>query len=81
MAMSRLRRERGASGARTPAAGGRRGRHLAALLIVGLAAGARAADDGTQRASPFRVNYLGYFQHGPKIALGLPRRAVRWPGR
>jgi len=41
----------------------------AALLLVGLAAGARAADDGTQLASPFRVNYLGYFQHGPKIAL------------
>ena len=47
-------------------------RHVAAFLVVGLlSAGARAADDGSQLASPFRVNYLGYFQHGPKIALYL----------
>jgi hypothetical protein len=48
---------------------------LAALLLLGLAAGARAADDGTQLASPFRVNYLGYFQHGPKVALYLSAEA------
>jgi len=41
------------------------------LLGVLVAAGAQAADDGSQLASPFRVNYLGYFQHGPKIALYL----------
>ncbi|HEX9187520.1 MAG TPA: cellulase N-terminal Ig-like domain-containing protein, partial [Vicinamibacteria bacterium] len=44
---------------------------IAAALLLGLAAGARAADDGSQLASPFRVNYLGYFQHGPKVALYL----------
>jgi hypothetical protein len=44
-----------------------------AVLLLGalVAAGARAADDGTQLVSPFRVNYLGYFQHGPKVALYL----------
>jgi hypothetical protein len=43
------------------------------LLLVGTlaATGAPAADDGRQLASPFRVDYLGYFQHGPKIALYL----------
>jgi len=42
------------------------------VLLLGLmAAGARAADDGSQLASPFRVNYLGYFQQGPKVALYL----------
>ena len=47
-----------------------------ALLAVTLAATrAWAADDGSQLASPFRVDYLGYFQHGPKIALYLSRDA------
>jgi endoglucanase len=47
-------------------------RHGAALLLAGLVATAAwAADDGSQLASPFRVNYLGYFQHGPKLALYL----------
>ncbi len=46
---------------------------LTVLILGTLAAvGARAADDGSQLASPFRVNYLGYFQHGPKLALYLP---------
>jgi len=43
-----------------------------ALLVVTFAAtGAQAKDDGSQLASPFRIDYLGYFQHGPKIALYL----------
>jgi endoglucanase len=43
-----------------------------ALLAATLAAtAAPAKDDGTQLASPFRIDYLGYFQHGPKIALYL----------
>jgi Glycosyl hydrolase family 9/Cellulase N-terminal ig-like domain len=47
-------------------------KRLAVLLLGTLAAaGVRAADDGSQLASPFRVNYLGYFRHGPKIALYL----------
>jgi len=47
-------------------------KRLVALLVEAFAAaGAWAADDGSQLASPFRVNYLGYFQHGPKIALYL----------
>ncbi len=47
-------------------------KRLVALLAGALVAtGAWAADDGSQLASPFRVNYLGYFQHGPKIALHL----------
>ncbi len=47
-------------------------KRLAVLLLGTLAAaGARAADDGSQLASPFRVDYLGYFQHGPKVALYL----------
>jgi hypothetical protein len=41
------------------------------LLGMSVAAAAWAADDGSQLASPFRVNYLGYFQRGPKIALYL----------
>jgi endoglucanase len=45
-------------------------RYLAAWVAVLLVApGARAADDGSQLASPFRINYLGYFQHGPKVAV------------
>jgi hypothetical protein len=51
-------------------------RHVAAFLVVGLlSAAVRAADDGSQLTSPFRVNYLGYFQHGPKIALYLSAEA------
>jgi hypothetical protein len=47
-------------------------RRRGVVLLLGLVAtGAQAADDGRQLASPFRVNYLGYFQHGPKIALYL----------
>ncbi|HXK08527.1 MAG TPA: glycoside hydrolase family 9 protein [Vicinamibacteria bacterium] len=44
-----------------------------AALVLGLvlSTGAWAADDGSQLLSPFRVNDLGYFQHGPKIALYL----------
>jgi hypothetical protein len=44
-----------------------------AVLLLGtlVTTGAWAADDGTQLASPFRVNYLGYYQHGPKIAVYL----------
>jgi endoglucanase len=42
-----------------------------ALVVFSLVspALARAADDGTQLTSPFRLNYLGYLQHGPKVAL------------
>jgi len=40
---------------------------VSALLVTGT----RAADDGSQLDSPFRVNYLGYFPHGPKVALYL----------
>ncbi len=46
-------------------------KRLAAALLLATAALATAADDGTQLLSPFRINYLGYFQHGPKIALYL----------
>jgi endoglucanase len=47
-------------------------KRMALLLLCALAgATARAADDGSQLASPFRVNYLGYFQNGPKVALFL----------
>ena len=47
-------------------------KRVALLLLCALAAAAaRAADDGSQLASPFRINYLGYFQNGPKIALCL----------
>jgi endoglucanase len=52
------------------------------VLVLGalVAAGARAADDGSQLTSPFRVNYLGYFQHGPKIALYISadRGSLAW---
>jgi endoglucanase len=57
-------------------------RRVAALLLVGLtvAACSWAADDGSQLQSPFRVNYLGYFQHGPKIALHVSAEggALAW---
>jgi hypothetical protein len=41
------------------------------VLVLGalVATDGRAADDGSQLTSPFRLNYLGYFQHGPKIAV------------
>ena len=44
-----------------------------ALVLLSLVAPslARAADDGSQLASPFRLDYLGYLQHGPKVALFL----------
>ncbi len=55
-----------------------------ALGVLGLAvaltwpgAPAPAVDDGTQMASRFRTNYLGYFQHGDKIALFLTDPAPR----
>lgn len=41
------------------------------LLFLVVPPLARAADDGSQLASPFRLNYLGYLQHGPKVALVL----------
>jgi hypothetical protein len=41
------------------------------FLLLGAATSSRAADDGSQLLSPFRLNYLGYFQHGPKIAVYL----------
>ena len=45
---------------------------LGALLLVASASStALAVDDGSQMASTFRINYLGYFQHGDKIALFL----------
>jgi hypothetical protein len=46
-------------------------KRLFALLVGLVANGVWGADDGSQLASPFRVNYLGYFQHGPKVALHL----------
>ena len=44
---------------------------IAACLIAASASAARASDDGSQLASPFRINYLGYLQNGPKVALYL----------
>ena len=44
---------------------------VALLLGLVLSSTAWAADDGSQLLSPFRIDYLGYFQHGPKIALYL----------
>jgi endoglucanase len=41
------------------------------VLALLAASGVWGADDGSQLASPFRINYLGYFQHGPKIAVYL----------
>src|SRR5512139_861603 len=47
-------------------------RAVALTLVVLVAAPlARASDDGSQLASPFRLNYLGYLQHGPKVAVYL----------
>ena len=42
---------------------------FAASLILGPAL--RAADDGSQIESAFRLNYLGYLAQGQKIALYL----------
>ena len=41
----------------------------ALLVLAGLAGPAAAVDDGSQMASPFRINYLGYFSGADKIAL------------
>ncbi len=51
----------------------RRLAHLAsAAFLVGLAASPTlAVDDGTQMASRFRIDYLGYLEHGDKAALFL----------
>jgi hypothetical protein len=55
---------------------------IGVVLLGALVAGAaRAADDGSQLLSPFRINYLAYFQHGPKIASTSPLRAATRPGR
>jgi endoglucanase len=54
-------------------------RATAFLLVLLAAAGARAADDGSQLASPFRIDYLGYFQHGPKIAVYLSEEGGSLP--
>jgi len=43
----------------------------AAVLIFLLVSGAWARDDGRQMDSKFRLNYLGYFSRGDKIALFL----------
>jgi hypothetical protein len=51
----------------------------ACLLVLLLAPGARADDDGSQLASPFRINYLGYFQHGPKVAVYLSAESGTLP--
>jgi hypothetical protein len=48
-----------------------RRRGTAFFLAALLATGAWAADDGRQLESPFRLDYLGYFQQGQKIALYL----------
>lgn len=42
-----------------------------AILWAGLIPGLQAADDGSQMESPFRINYLGYFAQGHKVALYL----------
>jgi endoglucanase len=43
----------------------------AALLAVAASPVAFAVDDGTQMLSRFRIDYLGYFQGGDKVALFL----------
>ncbi|RPJ85171.1 MAG: hypothetical protein EHM18_10805, partial [Acidobacteria bacterium] len=43
----------------------------AAVLIFLMVSGVWARDDGRQMDSKFRLNYLGYFSHGDKIALVL----------
>ncbi len=50
---------------------------LGALVAVLAVSVSFARDDGSQMAAPFRLNYLGYFKDGPKIALFVgPRRGV-----
>ncbi len=44
---------------------------VAACLTVAAPPVARAADDGSQLASPFRIDYQGYLQKGPKVAVYL----------
>jgi hypothetical protein len=44
---------------------------LAVCLLAILPTAALASDDGSQLASPFRINYLGYLQNGPKVAVYL----------
>ena len=54
-------------------------RHTAIVVVASLAASltvavprlAHASDDGSQLASPFRIDYLGYLQKGPKVAACL----------
>lgn len=55
---------------------------VAAAVLLGslLASAVWAVDDGSQMGSPFRINYLGYFRDGDKIALFLSgeRGAKPW---
>ena len=53
---------------------------LGILTALAAVSGSWAKDDGSQMDSPFRLNYLGYFKDGPKIALFLtPRKeSLRW---
>jgi hypothetical protein len=53
---------------------------LASLVPAGPV---RAADDGSQLESSFRINYLGYYTHGHKVALYLARTgdSRRWEVR
>lgn len=44
---------------------------LSTLLSTLLVPALHAADDGSQLKSPFRINYLGYYSEGPKVALFL----------
>ena len=46
---------------------------IAILLVASASSVALAVDDGSQMASKFRINYLGYFQQGDKVALYLSR--------
>jgi len=49
-------------------------RTVGVLLVAALLGSpAPAADDGSQLQSPFRINYLGYFTHGRKVALYLSK--------
>jgi hypothetical protein len=52
----------------------------AALAFIVSAPATSARDDGTQMDGRFRINYLGYFQRGDKIALFLSETggAKRW---
>jgi endoglucanase len=43
----------------------------AALVLAALSTPAHAVDDGSQMASRFRIDYLGYLQHADKVALFL----------